>query len=140
MHSAVTEYQAYLIFLRKFRCLSNVYVREREREREREGIIFREIVQGYRTKLLRAPPGFLTCSLYSTITWFKVSSEQQLVIVRLPSPGIEPTTTSFQVECSINWSKNFVKSSRAVKRAHNGYTVLMIDVTSSLIRPSVNQE
>ena len=26
-------------------------------------------VQGYRTKLLRIPPGTLTCSMYSTITW-----------------------------------------------------------------------
>ena len=35
---------------------------------------------------------------------FKVSSERQLVIVRLTSPGIEPTTSSFQVERSIQLS------------------------------------
>ena len=32
---------------------------------------------------------------------FKVSSEKQLVFVGLTSPGIEPTTPSFQVGCSI---------------------------------------
>ena len=30
--------------------------------------LLRGIVQGYRTKLLRAPPGSLTCSAYSTVT------------------------------------------------------------------------
>ena len=28
----------------------------------------RRLVQGYRTKLLRAPPGSLTCSMYSNVT------------------------------------------------------------------------
>ena len=31
---------------------------------------------------------------------FKVSSERQIVIVRLTRPGIKPTTSSFQVERS----------------------------------------
>ena len=31
---------------------------------------------------------------------FKVSSERQLIIVRLTIPGIEPTTANFQVERS----------------------------------------
>ena len=31
---------------------------------------------------------------------FKVSSERELIIVRLTSPGIEPTTLSFQVKGS----------------------------------------
>ena len=31
---------------------------------------------------------------------FKVSSERQLIIVRLTSPGIKPTTSGFQVERS----------------------------------------
>ena len=33
---------------------------------------------------------------------FKVSTGKPLVIIRLKSPGIEPTTSSFQVECPIN--------------------------------------
>ena len=33
-----------------------------------DGYLLRGIVQGYRTKLLRAPPGSLTCSAYSTVT------------------------------------------------------------------------
>ena len=36
---------------------------------------------------------------------FKVSFERQLVIVRLTSPGIEPTTSSFQVERSNHRAK-----------------------------------
>ena len=32
--------------------------------------------------------------------WFKVLSERQLIIVRLTNPGIEPTTSCFQVERS----------------------------------------
>ena len=48
--------------------------------------------------------GSLTCSVYSTMTRdlgsnFKVSSVRQIVLVRLTNPGIEPTTSSFQVEC-----------------------------------------
>ena len=35
---------------------------------------------------------------------FNVSSEKQLVTVRLTSPGIEPTTASFQVERSVQLS------------------------------------
>ena len=45
--------------------------------------MLRGIVQGYRTKLLRAPPGSLMCSAYSTVTYigprFNVSSERLLV-------------------------------------------------------------
>ena len=33
-----------------------------------DGYLLRGIVQGYRTKLLRIPPGSLTCSAYSTVT------------------------------------------------------------------------
>ena len=33
-----------------------------------DGYLLRGIVQGYRTKLLRNPPGSLTCSAYSTVT------------------------------------------------------------------------
>ena len=35
---------------------------------------------------------------------FKISSERQLVIVKMTSPGIEPTTSSFQVKCSTIWA------------------------------------
>ena len=35
---------------------------------------------------------------------FKVSQERQLVIVRLTSPGMEPTTSNFQVERSTKWA------------------------------------
>ena len=34
---------------------------------------------------------------------FNFSSERQLVIVRLNSPGIKTTSSSFQVECSTGW-------------------------------------
>ena len=34
----------------------------------RYGGSLRGIVQGYRTKLLRAPPGSFTCSVYRTVT------------------------------------------------------------------------
>ena len=33
----------------------------------KDGYLLRGIVQGYRTKLLRAPPGSLTCPAYSTV-------------------------------------------------------------------------
>ena len=39
-----------------------------ERRPPRGRLVLRGIVQGYRTKLLRAPPGSLTCSVYSTVT------------------------------------------------------------------------
>ena len=35
----------------------------------RRRLVVTGIVQGYRTKLLRALSGSLTCSLYSTVTW-----------------------------------------------------------------------
>ena len=43
---------------------------------------------------------------------FNVSFERQLIIARLTSPGIEPKTLSFQVECSNQlsyegWSTNW---------------------------------
>ena len=41
---------------------------------------------------------------------FGVSSERQLIIVILTSPGIEPTTSSFQVERSIQLSYASVSS------------------------------
>ena len=42
---------------------------------------------------------------------FKVSSDRQLVTDRLASPGIEPTASSFQVECSTTWAMGAGKSS-----------------------------
>ena len=39
-----------------------------DRRPPEDGYLLRGIVQGYRTKLLRIPPGSLTCSVYSTVT------------------------------------------------------------------------
>ena len=55
-------------------------------------------MQGYRTKLLRTPPGSSMCSAYRTVTWdlgLKSRPKKQLVSVRLTSLGMEPTTLSF---------------------------------------------
>ena len=60
-----------------------------------DSLLLRGKVQEYRTKLLRALPGSLTCLSYST-----VSSERQLVFVRLTSPG----TSGFQVNRSMQLS------------------------------------
>ena len=51
---------------------------------------------------------------------FKVSSERQLVIVRLTSPGIEPTTSSLQVE-------------RSIQLSHAGWFVMLFEDSTCLI-------
>ena len=62
------------------------------------GYLLWRTVPGYRTKLLRAPPGSLRWSAYSTVIWELglKSSKRQLEPVRLISPEIEPATPSFQ--------------------------------------------
>ena len=62
------------------------------------GYLLWRTVPGYRTKLLRAPPGSLRWSASSTVIWELglKSSKRQLEPVRLISPEIEPATPSFQ--------------------------------------------
>ena len=71
-------------------------------ERHPQKIVVTGDVQDYRTKPLRAPPGSLTCSVYSTVTrdLGLKSHLKDIIIFRLTSPGIDPATSSFQVERS----------------------------------------
>ena len=83
----------------------------------RKRLVLWWIVQGYRTKLLRATPGSLVCSVYSIVTWdlcLKSHPKEKLLIDRLTRPGIGPTTSSPQVERPTNWGVATVPTSSLV--------------------------
>ena len=72
-------------------------------ERLPQKTVLRGIVQECRTKLLIVLPGSLTCFEYSHVTQdLGLKSEGQLVLVRLVSPGVEPTTPSSQIKWCTN--------------------------------------
>ena len=72
-----------------FVCLSSLPVAHLS-DALRRRLVVRGIVQGYRTKLLRIPPGSLTCSVYDTVTRDLVSSKRLLIIFSWPAGYSKP--------------------------------------------------